>query len=379
MRNPFIYGEEATGEAFCDREEELEELRRDIRNGANVIIFSPRRYGKTSLIKEVLKQLDKKQTVAVYVDLYPAVSKQKFLDQYAMAISRALTGKIEAKLKTLRELFPRLIPKLVIKGEPGTPEFEFDYDASKRPSLYLDEMLQAVKKYADQHRRTAVVVFDEIQEIMQYEDDEIEKTMRTAFQSHHNVSYIFLGSKRHLMEKMFNDPNRPFYKSGKHLPLKRISEDELRPFILKKFREGKFKIAAPEADQIIALTECHPYYAQFLCHVLWDNCTDKQEITAADILQAVNGVIARERSLFLTIWDGLARQQKALLLALAKSAESKQTQIFSHHFLAAHHLGSASSAQKSLARLLEKNIIDRENGTYVFADVFFKRWLEKLA
>jgi len=379
MRNPFIYGEEAAGEAFCDREDERKELLRDIRNGVNVIIFSPRRYGKTSLIKEVLKKLDKKQTVAVYVDLYPAVTKQKFLDQYAMAISRALTGKLEARLKTLRELFPRLLPKLVIKGEAGTPEFEFDYDASKRPSLYLDEMLQAVKKYADRHGRDAVVVFDEIQEILQYEDDEIEKAMRAAFQSHRNVSYIFLGSKRHLMEKMFNDPNRPFYKSGKHLPLKRIPENELRPFILKKFREGKFKIAAPEADQIIALTECHPYYAQFLCHVLWDNCTDKQEITAADILQAVNGVIDRERSLFLTIWDGLTRQQKALLLALAKSAESKQTQIFSHHFLAAHYLGAASSAQKSLARLIEKNIIDRENGAYVFADVFFKRWLEKLA
>jgi len=379
MQNPFIYGEEATGEAFCDREEEIKELRRDISNGANVIIFSPRRYGKTSLIKQVLKQLDKKRTVSVYVDLYPAFSKQKFLEQYAVALSRALTGKIEARLKTLRELFPRLIPKIVIKGDPGAPEFEFDYDSSKRPSLYLGEMLQAVKKYADRHSRSAVVVFDEIQEIMQYEDDEVEKTMRATFQSHHNVSYIFLGSKRHLMERMFSDPNRPFYKSGKHLPLQRIPAGQLRPFILNKFRGGKFKISAQEAVKIIELAECHPYYVQFLCHILWDNCIDKQEITEEDILQAVHGVIERERSLFLTIWDGLARQQKTLLLALAKSAAPKQPRIFSHRFLTVHNLGSSSSVQKSLTRLIEKNIIDREDGTYVFADVFFKRWLEKLA
>ncbi|MGH7457115.1 MAG: ATP-binding protein, partial [bacterium] len=193
MRNPFVYGEEAADEAFCNRRSEITELIRDIGNGVNVIIFSPRRYGKTSLIKQVMKKLANKRTVSIYVDLYPAVSKQKFLELYATAIAKALSGKVEAKLKTLKELFPRLIPKIVIKGEAGTPEFEFDYDRTKRASLYLNDLLEAVKKYADEHGMNAVVVLDEIQEILQYEDDEIEKAMRSAFQSHRNVSYIFLG------------------------------------------------------------------------------------------------------------------------------------------------------------------------------------------
>jgi hypothetical protein len=114
-----------------------------------------------------------------------------------------------------------------------------------------------------------------------------------------------------------------------------------------------------------------------LCHILWDDCIDKRKISEDDISQSVEGVIEWERSLFLTIWDGLTRQQKAFLLALAKTSEQKQ--IFSHRFLATHSLGSASSVQKALARLIEKNLIDRENGAYVFVDVFFKRWLEKLA
>jgi hypothetical protein len=376
MRNPFVYGEEAADEAFCNRRGEIKELLRDIGNSVNVIIFSPRRYGKTSLIKQALKQLDRRRTVAVYVDLYPAVSKQKFLELYAAAVSKALTGKAEAKLKLLKELFPRLIPKLVIRGEAGAPEFEFDFDRTKRVSLYLEDLLQAVKKYADRHGVNAVVVFDEIQEILQYEDDEIEKSMRTAFQGHRNVSYIFLGSKRHLMEPMFTDPNRPFYKSGKHLPLKRIAAEELASFILEKFQQGRFKISSRNAARIVELAECHPYYVQLLCHVLWNDHLDTRKIGEAEIAGAMARVIDRERSLFVALWDGLTRKQKALLLAFAQSSERK---IFSHRFLAEHNLGSASSMQKALTALIEKNLVERENGAFVLSDVFFKRWLQNFA
>lgn len=379
MLNPFTYGAEAADEAFCNRQSEIKELTRDIRNGVNVIIFSPRRYGKTSLIKRVLKKLSKKHTLSVYIDLYPAISKQKFLELYATAITRSLTGKIEAKLRSLKELFPRLIPKITIKGDTGTPEFEFDFDKTKRASLYLDDVLQAVKKNADKHRKNAVVVLDEIQEILQYEDDEIEKAMRTAFQSHHNVSYIFLGSKRHLLEPMFTDPNRPFYKSGKHLSLERIAKEELIPFIRSKFRQGKFKISSENAARIVEFAECHPYYVQLLSHVLWNDCIDKLDIGEDDIIQSVDRVIEQERSLFLAYWDGLTRKQKALLLAIAKTEEQKQQKLFSSRFLIDHDLGSASSIQKALTALIEKNLIDRENGFYFLTDVFFKRWLQKQA
>lgn len=379
MLNPFTYSAEAADEAFCNRQSEIKELTRDIRNGVNVIIFSPRRYGKTSLIKRVLKKLSTKHTLSVYIDLYPAISKQKFLELYATAITRSLTGKVEAKLKSLKELFPRLIPKITIKGDTGTPEFEFDIDKTKRASLYLDDVLQAVKKNADKHRKNAVVVLDEIQEILQYEDDEIEKAMRTAFQSHRNVSYIFLGSKRHLLEPMFADPNRPFYKSGKHLSLKRIAKEELVPFIRSKFRQGKFKISSENLARIVEFAECHPYYVQLLSHVLWNDCIDKLEIAEDDIMESVDRVIERERSLFLAYWDGLTRKQKALLLAIAKTEEQKQQKIFSTRFLTDHDLGSASSIQKALTVLIEKNLIDRENGFYFLTDVFFKRWLQKQA
>ncbi len=377
MRNPFVYGEEAIDESFCNRKIEIDQLIRDIHNSVNVIILSPRRYGKTSLIKQVLKKLSKK-TVVVYIDLYPAVSKQKFLELYARATARAIKGKLEAKLIIFKDLLPRFIPRVVIKGDAG-PEFEFDFDRTKSSSIYLDEILNAVKKYSEKHCRNAVVVFDEIQEILQYEDDEIEKAMRAAFQGHRNVSYIFMGSRRHLMESMFTDPSRPFYKSGKHLPLKRIPQDELVAFISSKFRKGKFRITRANAAQIVDFAESHPYYVQLLCHVLWDDCINKLEICEDDILAAVDSVIERERSLFLAFWDGLTRKQKALLLALAKTSEQKQQKMFSHQFLIEHDLGSASSVQKALSVLGDKGLIDRENGLYFMSDVFFKRWLQKVA
>ncbi|MGH7452772.1 MAG: hypothetical protein ACRENG_15600, partial [bacterium] len=115
------------------------------------------------------------------------------------------------------------------------------------------------------------------------------------------------------------------------------------------------------------------------CHVLWDDCIDKPEIDEKDIANAVDSVLDRERSLYLALWDGLTGKQKALLLALANASEPKQQKIFSQRFLMEHGLGAASSVQKALTVLIEKNLVERENGLIVFSDIFFKMWLQKLA
>lgn len=127
MKNPFVYGEEVTGEAFWNRVKEIQELTQDIKNGQNVIIFSTRRYGKTSLIKNVLEKVRKKGVLTVYVDLYPAITEEKFVEVYAKAVSRSLGKPTQKILDAVKRLFPKLIPKIVIRGE-GEAEFEFDYE-----------------------------------------------------------------------------------------------------------------------------------------------------------------------------------------------------------------------------------------------------------
>lgn len=374
MKNPFVYGEEVAEETFCNRKEEMKELIRDIKDCQNVLIFSPRRMGKTSLIKEILKQVEREHILTVYVDLYPAVTKERFVEIFAKAISKSLKGKIERVADLLKRLFPYLIPKVVARGEEGGFEFEFDFDRSKSIASILDTLLSAPQKIATERKKIVVVVFDEFQEITNYQDEEIERKIRSVFQAHRNVSYIFMGSKKHLLYELFYSPNRPFYKSCKHIPLGRISEPDLFEFIRAKFEEGGIKIDKGLIEQIINLSECHPYYVQFLCHIVWDEAIEQGIVESQTIDLALEKLLKRESTAYIILWDSLSQKQKELLMALVCEERSD---VYSNEFLSRYNLGSASSIQKALQALIEKDALDRENGKYLIVDIFFKRWIHK--
>ncbi len=372
MKNPFVYGETVSGENFCNRTREIKELVADIKNCQNVIIFSPRRYGKTSLIKQVLQKVKAKGVLTFYVDLYPAINKRKFIELYAGAISSGLPGGVRQVVKKIKEYLPRIIPKVVM--EEQSVHFEFEFDHTSNISPHIDDLLVAVKKVADQKKKTAVVVFDEFQEIANFDDDEIERKMRSVFQNHRNVSYIFMGSKTHLMRDIFNNPNRPFYKSGKHFPLDKIDPKELSLFAKKKFSDQAIVIGSNELESILNNTECHPYYFQMLCHVLWELCMDSRVITEADTGKALDILISRESSVYIAMWEELTIKQKNLMVALAKE---ESPEVFSKKFLETYGLGPSSSIQKALKKLLKKELIQQENGSYIIYDLFFKKWIRR--
>lgn len=373
MKNPFVYGEEVRGDAFWNRTQEITELSRDIRNGQNVIMFSARRYGKTSLIKNVLDKVKKEGIFTVYVDLYPAITKEKFVEVYAKAVSRSLGKPTQKILDAVKRLFPKLIPKIVIRGE-GEAEFEFDYEPRSVFKTSLPDLLNSVHKKTQEEKKTACVAFDEFQEIDDYTDDEIEKEMRAAFQSHRNVSYVFLGSKKHLFGKIFQDANRPFYKSGKHMPLGRLPLAEVRKYIRERLAQGQIKVSQEVISMIAETTAGHPYYTQLLCHILWDECLEKKQISEKDMQEALDKMLQREGGVYETTLDGLTRKQKNLLLALSMEPEA---QVFSSQFLSHFHLGSASSVQRALYRLVEKDLVDREDDHFVFQDPFFELWMQR--
>ncbi len=371
MKNPFVYGETVSGENFCNRTREIKELVADIINCQNVIIFSPRRYGKTSLIKQVLRKVKAKGILTFYIDLYPAINKRKFIEIYAGAISTGIPGGVRQIAKKIKEYLPRIIPKVVMDGQ--SVHFEFEFDRTLNISPHIDDLLVAVKKVADQKKKTAVVVFDEFQEIANFDDDEIERKMRSAFQNHRNISYIFMGSKTHLMRDIFNNPNRPFYKSGKHFPLDKIDQKELSLFAKKKFSDQNIVISRNELNSILNNTECHPYYFQMLCHVLWELCMGSRVITEADVDEALDILISRESSVYVAIWEELTIKQKNLMVALANE---EYPEVFSKMFLETYGLGSSSSIQKALKRLVIKELVQQKNGSYVIYDLFFKKWIQ---
>ena len=371
MENPFVYGKEVSGDNFCNRKGEIEELYRDTINSQNVIIFSQRRFGKTSLIKEVLKRSRNKGILTVYVDLYSVLTEEDLVRKYAKAVAESLLGRVGRTLKQAGELFKRIRPKLII-DETGQPIYSIDIE--KRETLpLLEDAIEAVKRYGEKRKKKTAVVLDEFQQIGQFKTDRVEKIMRSLIQRHKDVAYIFMGSKKHLISDIFNNPNKPFYKSGKSFPLGKIDKNELLDFIQMKFKTTKKILPKGLAEKIIETCEEHPYYIQYLCHIIWEKATGKRSVKEKIFSESLALLLSRESSTYETTWDLLTVKQKQVLLALAKTSPDEK--FFSSIFLERYNLGSASSVQRTLHSLVDKDLVDKEGESYTIIDIFFKRWL----
>ncbi|MFC1521696.1 ATP-binding protein [Elusimicrobiota bacterium] len=370
-RNPFIYGKEVGGKEFCNRKKEIADLLSDIRSGQNVIIYSPRRYGKTSLIKETLKAAEKEGIISVFTDLDVVLREEDFVSTYATAIARSFKGPIEKALDALKGIFKTIRPKIAVNARGET---ELGVEFHGNVNLMTEDVAQAVKTYSDKLKKRIVVVFDEFQQIGVFQTDKIERKLRSIIQTHgSNISYIFMGSKKHLFNNMFSNPNRPFYKIGRHFPLRKITEDELVRFITGRFSASGKRISQDSAGYIAILTECHPYYVQHLSSSVWklaDSGIDRNLVN-----EALEITIAEEKSAYLNLWDALSLNQKKVLRMLAK--EGKTGRIYSHDISRKYDI-TATTIQKTVKSLMEKDILDKSNGSYEISDVFFRLWLTNI-
>lgn len=374
MVNPFVYGEAVTGKSFANRERELRELIRDLMDCERVFLISPRRYGKTSLILNVLQELRAKGIYTAYVDLYKAASVRKFLELYTQAIAGAVETKLDKVVKLFKDIVPSLRPKVTI-GADGSPTIGIDYIASERDTLkFLDEVYDTPEKLAIKRRRKFVVVFDEFQEVRNLGGERIEKAMRASFQHHTRVAYLFAGSKRHMLYEMVSNRNRAFYKMGKVINLGKIPRLEFSKFLKEAFIRTGFTVESGLIDKVLDIVEDYPYNAQFLCHELWDNNLDSKEIKIGDIELSLNKILAQETPIYIGIWDSLSLHQRRVLQSIACYGGKK---VFSQSFILSNDLGALSSVQTSIRLLMKKGILDKENDTYVITDVFFKEWIKR--
>lgn len=264
---------------------------RDVENSQNVIIFSQRRLGKTSLIKEVFNACKKKRILTIYVDLYAVLTKEDFVNIYAKAVAEAALGNIEKKIKSAAQFFLKIRPTFSVDQE-GRMSYSININKKEiMPSL--EDVLESVKRYADSKKRKAVVCFDEFQQIGQFKTNKIEKMMRSSFQQHKDISYIFMGSKKHLISDMFNNPNRPFYRNAKSFPLDKIKKAEPFRFIRDKFQNSKKTIVNDLINEIIDVCESHPYYIQYLCHIVWEKAIDKKSANREDFIESLGFIKTR--------------------------------------------------------------------------------------
>ena len=369
-KNPFRFGETVTNEYFANRKKEINDLINLINKGENIFLYSHRRMGKTSLVKNTLEIMQKeKQIISIYVDLQRATSCAQFLEVYAMAISETMF-ELKEKLEKIANFFKRIVPSFEIGGE-GQWKIRFDFSkTSENIHNALDEIIDLPQLMANEYNQKVVVVLDEFQEVEGLHGGGFEDLLKPFISKHNKVNYLFIGSKIHIATKMFNDPNRAFYKMAKLYPLLPMDSGSMTDFVCRRFEATSKKIPKHLSEQIVSITHNIPYHTQMLaCHT-W--LVTSKEVTEQTLVNGIELVIYHQGELYFSWYDSSSHHQRAVLRALAKTKE-----MFSQDTIIKYNLGSASSVQASLKALIRNGLVQKDKDGYKISDPFFERWLQR--
>jgi len=373
MINPFHYGGIVGEDAFCNRKQELADLGRAAENGDRTLVYAERRMGKTSLIRRVLDGLPKKSFLSIYVDLWATRDAASFARTVARATTEAAASRADKMLETGKELFRHLIPSLTL-DEAGNPSVQFGARSGIEDEPQIEEALDAPARLAEKRGRRVVMVYDEIQRIGEYGNDTVERMLRSRIQPHAEVAYFFLGSRRHLIQRMFMEQRRPLYHAAGHYPLAPIATEHWIPFIEERFSTADKPIPETVINALCERTGGHPYYTQYLAHDLWEIAPTGDSVSGAMLQSAEDLLLSRLAYPYTVLWEGLTANQQRVLRGLA--TEPPPARPFASTFLHRHGL-AGSSAHRAVEGLLERDLIDREGKGYILSDRFLRLWLRR--
>ena len=374
--NPFRYGALALDDSFTNREAELAELTADVTNGQDVVIFAPRRYGKSSLVWRASQELVKDHDVLVaQVDLMTTPTKEKLAEKLAQAIYEELAS-VLFKAKERMQVFHGLRVRPTVTVDPDDGTMSFSFSASRAPEdldATLERLFELPGRLASERGRRVALVLDEFQEIVDIDRD-LPKLMRAVFQVQPEVAHVYLGSKRHMMERIFNDEQEPFWRSAKRIELGVIEPAKFRPFLRRGFRSTGRTIDPGALDRVLEVTGGHPYATQELAYFLWQETSEGQEADDALLDIALGRVLASENAHFGLIWERASGAQRQLLQALAEEPGRP----LSNNYRRFHSLPAASSVQRALEALEKQELVARSGGDSWIAEPFFAEWVRRL-
>jgi uncharacterized protein len=371
--NPFRFGALALDESFADREAERDELVSDIRNGQDVVVFAPRRFGKSSLAWSAAQAAAVEGVLVAQVDLMTTPTKERL----AAALAESIYAQIASILERVREraLAPfrglRIQPTVTVDPADGSFSFAFgagqgqtDIDATLERLLQLPAELGAARD-----RRTALIM-DEFQEIVEI-DRGLPNLLRAVFQQQPEVAHVYLGSRRHVMSRIFSDENEPFWRSAKSIELGLIDPRLFQPFIAARFEATGKAIGGEALDELLARTGGHPYATQELCYFLWERANEGEEASTEHLEDALAAVLRSEHAHFGLLWEDASRAQRLVLQALA----DEPGRPFRADYRARHGLPPATNVQRALRSLEQREIVKGEGGAYRIVEPFLAEWL----
>jgi len=378
VQNPFVYGEVVPGEAFVDREEELDRLIGDLSAGQKVFLISPRRYGKSSLIRQALAAVTRQGALTVDVTVSSYSSYLSFLEGYARALA-AVETRWERARNWLTSVISSTRPEVRYEAEAsgsGRLAVAFPLVQSERDINRLaNEVFALPGRLATERKRTIVVALDEFQAIDGFNGGSVEHALRAAAQHQRRVGYVFAGSEPSLMEKMIG-PRRPFYKAGPVMRLDKIAPDVFAEFIESRFAKSGIRAEPGLGAAIVDLAGNLPYDVQRLAHETWDDVRSAGGRRASlDSLHATLArLLAEQETMFEAVWQRLTLAQRAVLRAVVLQ---DGRELLSADTRARHRLGGPSSVQTSLTALAKQDVLLKEGPKYVVVDSLLREWVAR--
>jgi uncharacterized protein len=371
--NPFRFGALALDESFADREVEREELVSDIRNGQDVVVFAPRRFGKSSLAWSAAQTAAADGVLVAQVDLMTTPTKERLAAALAESIYAQIASILERVRETALAPFRGLRIQPTVTVDPADGSFSFAFGAGQGQSdvdATLERLLQLPAELGAARDRRTALIMDEFQESVEI-DRGLPNLLRAVFQQQPEVAHVYLGSKRHVMTRIFSDENEPFWRSAKSIELGLIEQEPFGRFIAVRFEMTGKAIGEEALDELLARTGGHPYATQELCYFLWEQTREGEEASVEQLRQALAAVLRSENAHFDLLWEDASTAQRLVLQALA----GEPGRPFRSDYRARHGLPPATNVQRALRSLEQREIVKGEEGAYRIVEPFLAEWL----
>ena len=371
LESPFQYGKLAAGSTFVNRVREKQELKSNLYSGINTMLISPRRWGKSSLVKEAMKELvEERPDVRVcFLDVFTVRSEEEFYQLFAKEVIKATSNSWETWISNATEFLKTLSPKISIGVDPMTDfSIGLEYHRVKENER---ELLELPEKIACSKGIKIIVCIDEFQSLAGLKNyGHLEGEMRSVGQHHQKVSYCLYGSKRHMMIEIFNSSSKPFYRFGQLMFLQKIDETEWIKFIMNSFRRTGKEISTEDAGLIVEKVKSHSWYVQQLSHFVWS--ATRKAVTVEIVDKAFSQIVNTNLPLYVAECEALSITQLNLLIAIAKG-ESVLTGATT---MSKYKLGTPQNVSKNKIVLEQKDILDKTVEGFYFLDPVFEFWFK---
>ena len=371
MENPFYFGRIVAGNAFTNREKETQQLIANYKNGINTILISPRRWGKSSLVKKAGETIKSKNIRIVFIDAFSLRTEYDFYTTYAKSVLEATFSHWEERMKSIKEFFRQITPKITVGVDP-VHEFSIGFDWNELQKN-ATEILDLPEKIAKAKDMRVVVCIDEFQNIAAFKDSiAFQKLLRSVWQKHEKACYCLFGSKFHMMQELFERQSMPFYRFGDLIYLGKIKENDWQHFIRQQFENTGKHIDDIYISHIIKATDRHSYYIQQLSYLIWEKTRDA--VNEQIYNYALDDMISQNAILYQRDTENMSAAQMNFLKAVASGVRKNLT---AAETLKKYRMGTSANVIKIKKNLLYAEIIDIHGGEVYFIDPIYELWFRK--